>query len=277
MKKVLTLSVLVVAILMVFTGCLPKTKFGTATLKTIPELRTLIMNNKDTWTDFDAKDRLYETEGTVAYEYVSNSDSTKNYVYVVDDKGNGIKLSYLHKNEYENLFNVNDKIKIKGVPYYKTWDDPNVYELRMDISNYGTITVLEANHGIVLSSAKNQTSSLTGSNFANLIKFTGKYVDSDQFQNKNFTLANGDTIVIDSHSTIGTLTPNSTYTVTGVVGQSFGYRVFTSDASWTTLLEAAPPAPTPESTYTGIEKVKNDFLTNSASNTFKNIEGKLFI
>lgn len=272
MKKLSFLMVVLVMVMVLFTGCIFK-KDGTDTVaKTISEVRNSIMSNKTTWTEFDAPDRLTATTGIVLYEYVENSDSTKNYVFISDENGNGLKLSYLHAREYNGLFNVGDKIAVSGVPYYKTWDDPSVGELRMDVSNYGTTTVTQTNAG--LPTPKTVTSELSMNDFGNFIEFTGKYTSSDQYGNKTFTLANSDVIVVDSHSVMPALTAESTYTVKGAVGQSYGYRLFTADASWTTLVEAAPVQPPTPGDYTGIAKVKNDFLNGTT--TFTDLEGVIY-
>ena len=240
MKKSLVFLLVVVLGIFLLTGCLVKEnlKEGNNVL-TLSELRAKILENKDVWNDYDSHTTVYETEGIVVYQYTSNSDPTKNYIYIVDENGNGLKLTYLNSENHDGKYNIGDKIKVKGVPYYKTWSDPAIYELRMDIDNFGEIEVLEKNFGVPLSKSKNINSELTGNDFGNLVSFTGKYIKADNYSNKEFSV-DGVTIVIDSHSVLPSLTEGSTYTIKGVVGQNYGYRVLVSDESWVTLIEQAP-------------------------------------
>ncbi|KLO24141.1 MULTISPECIES: hypothetical protein [unclassified Marinitoga] len=267
MKKILVFLLISILGLFLLTGCLVKEKIDDEkTVLSLSELREKILENKNIWNDYDSHETVYETEGIVAYQYTSNSDPTKNYIYIVDENGNGLKLTYLKAENHDSKYSIGDKIKVKGIPYYKTWNDPNVYELRMDIDNYGEITVVEKNVGVPLNKAELINSELSGGDFGNLVEFTGKYIGEDDFNNKEFSVINFE-LKIDSHSVLPDLTLNSTYTIKGVVGQNYGYRIFVSDETWVTLVATAEEQPQPTVEASTIAEIKNEIKENYDAGT----------
>ncbi|NUU95403.1 hypothetical protein XO10_03695 [Marinitoga sp. 1135] len=234
MKK--TLVFLLAGILGIFllTGCLTKEKVeeeSTDTTLTLAELRAKILENKDVWTDFNSHNTIYETEGIIAFLTISSNDPKYNIIYVVDENGeNGIDIYYLDKDEFGGKFNVGDKIKIKGIPYYKYSD----YRMSVNVDG-GEISVVESNYGVPIDKAKIVTSALEEDDYGNLVNFTGKYIGDDDYSNKKF-IVNGEEVWIYKVFPVN-LTLNSTYTIKGVVGQNYGYKVFVGDESWVTLVE----------------------------------------
>ncbi|KAF2955521.1 hypothetical protein [Marinitoga sp. 38H-ov] len=265
MKKSIIYILVTLMALLLLSGCLPKENKGDElgnNVLSLSELRNKILENKEIWNNYDSHEAVYEIEGIVSYQYTSNDDPTKNYIYIIDENGIGLKLTYLKKENHDGKYNIGDKLKVRGVPYYKSWGDPNVYELRMDIDNLGSIEVIEENYGIPMDKAKEVTSELSGNDFANLIKFTGKYTGSDEYNNKTFNVDDFN-VIIDSHSDLPLLTPNSTYTIKGIVGQSYGYRVFVSEDSWVTVVatsEEQTQEPTMEAST--IADIKNEIKEN---------------
>ncbi|MBM7559557.1 hypothetical protein [Marinitoga litoralis] len=262
MKKSIIYLLVILMGVFLLSGCLTKEKMGEENnVLSLLELRNKILENKDVWNNYDSHTTVYETEGIIAYQYVSNSDPTKNYIYIVDENGNGLKLTYLKAENHDGKYNIGDKIKVKGVPYYKTWDYPNIYELRMDVDNLGEIEVLETNFGVPLDKAKQLNSELSGNDFGNLVKFTGKYTSDDNYNNKKFEVNNFE-VIVDSHSTLPDMTPNSTYTIKGIVGQNYGYRVFVSDSSWATVVELSQEQSQPTIEASTIAQIKQEIKEN---------------
>ncbi|ACR78863.1 MULTISPECIES: hypothetical protein [Kosmotoga] len=216
MKKVLLVLSIAVLIL-ALTGCPGWFNFGDVQKMTIPEIIEWIDTNEAT----DVSEFLVETEGIVTYAY-------SYYAYIVDAENNGIMLRSDSSVIDFRDFNPGDKISVVGSPYFSKYGE---YRLDTDTPG-GTATLIEKNVALPDPYVLPAGEGLTVGLFGKLVQLTARYDGTDSYGHHTFNNG-GVTVTVFKYSDMPSdLATNTTYTIMGVVGQSYGYKLFVWDKSY---------------------------------------------
>ncbi len=220
MKKLL-LVFLVAALLLVLAGC--PGWFGPSQPEieklTIPEIKAWIDDNNATTTS----EKLVRTEGIVTYTY-------SNYAYIVDSGNNGIKV-YSDGNPDLSDYEAGDEVEVTGCPllYYGDEYEIDITVEKGNIKKIGTSTLPDPYTLPV-------DSELSIDVFGKLVQITGKYNGQNTYGHYDFQ--NGTKVVeAVSYSEMPSMTVGGTYTVMGVTGYSYGYKLFVWDENNVTEIE----------------------------------------
>lgn len=243
MKKSLVFLLVVVLGIFLLTGCLTKEKvdengndgsqatvFSLAAVKA--EIKENYINGTEGWNKADPDVVPLKTIENVIVVYDA---SDYGYIYGVTSDGTGLYF----KVDSSLDISLKDTFEATGRPYYVERDaESAIFEYRFSVAQSDSEVDITANdQEIPWDKADTLTIDNLPSmdNLGNLVTFTGTYLGTDDHDHYDFDL-NGDgnsDVKIVKYSNL-TLTENKIYKVKGVMGYSYGFKVYVGDPSFVT-------------------------------------------
>ncbi|MDK2864613.1 MAG: hypothetical protein PWP37_805 [Thermotogota bacterium] len=236
MKRTMVIAMVLGLLIVLFVGCVPQEKPETEEpmVTTISEVIQMIEDNG--WIVSSntppAEAQLVHIKGIVTYNY-------DYYAYVVDQEENaGIKL-YADGGSFSGDDIEYHLIDATGVAYARDYGDAKEYRLYLKSDVEGaTFTIHEATSTLPDVEVLPAGSELTLDLYGKYVTLENAvYLGTDSYDNYLFDNG-GETITVYKYSDVpGDLATDSTYTISGVVGQNYGYILFIWDESLVTPSE----------------------------------------